>query len=118
VTVAKNGERPFIVPVVDDVLQEVRIATARHVLEEVPADCTTPVRETSHSDLFAGAVRDMWLVEDDSVEMRVSRQDSYEQRTAATSDVNDGTEGREVGGPSASRSAMLSFAASASALET
>src|SRR5207253_646815 len=40
----------------------------------------------------------MRLIEEDSVEMRVSRQESYEQRTVATSDVNDATEGREVVG--------------------
>jgi hypothetical protein len=95
VTGAKNRDRPFIVPIVDDVLQEIRIATLRHLLEEVSADCTTPVREASRRDLFAGAVRNVRLIVDDSVEMRVSRQDSYEQRTVATSDVNDGTKGEK-----------------------
>ena len=80
--VPQDRRRPFVVPVVDDAREDVRVA-ARHLLEEIARDEGEPLAEGRFVSV------DLRQVEDDAAELRPQLEQRLEQRAVAAADVDD-----------------------------
>ena len=98
VTIPENGDRTFFVPVVNDVLQQIGVTAVGYCPEEVSADHPAPLGDAAALDLVDRALRDVRLIEDDSLQMGMGGQDAYQQRSVSASDIDDRAERREVVG--------------------
>ena len=64
--VLEDPERPLVVPIVNDMLQDVRVPAARHFLEKVPAHDVAAFTQSMFGDRFPGALGGLRLIEDDA----------------------------------------------------
>jgi hypothetical protein len=74
--VPEDRESQLVVPVVDDVLQDVGVMGARHGLEEASPDRLASLGEPALGDLLLGSLDDVGLVEDRPAKMGMRLQDA------------------------------------------
>src|SRR5215472_13015977 len=86
----------FVIPVVDDMLEQVSIAAARHLTEEVAAEHLAAIGQAVISEVLCGSLDDMGPFEDDASQTRVRTQNAGYQRPVAAADVDNRAECRKV----------------------
>lgn len=82
----EDRERALIVPVVNDVLEEVGVAAARDLLEEVAADGLASLGQLALRDSPLRPLRRGGQIEDHSAESGILVQDPDQERAVATPD--------------------------------
>ena len=90
-------ERLGVLPVVDDRLQQVRVAPRRHGVEEAAADDLEALGDRRF-EVGSHALDDVRLVEQDAAQVRVRLEQPGEERARPTADVDDLREAAEVVG--------------------
>jgi MFS family permease len=93
---SQNRRRAIVVPVVDDVLDDVRFSAGRHFVEEVATDSLASRLQSRFGDLGARFVGGLRQVEDDPVQIRIRIQNADQQRAIASAYVDQRTEWREI----------------------
>ena len=88
-TGAQDLERALVVPVVQHVLEEVRVAARRHGFEERAACKLDPVRHTGGGEVCARARDNMRLVEQDRAAPGVAREDLADVGAVVAADVDE-----------------------------
>jgi hypothetical protein len=94
--VAQDRGRALVVPVVNHVLEQDRVRTARDLLEEAASRDLAAVRDPEAGEVRARALRDVGLIEDDTAQPRVGLQDPAEEGAVSAADVHHCLELREV----------------------
>ena len=93
-TVAQNRRRPLVVPIVDDPLQDVDVASLGRSLEEIAGHEFGAGQRAAHAG--PGRVYADRPVEQNPRQMRISGQDGGEQLTVPSPDIHHALERREV----------------------
>jgi hypothetical protein len=70
-TILENCDGAVIVPIVDYVLEDIRVRAVGHFLEKVSAGGLAPLRQPTLGDMIVCALRGMRLVEDNPVQMGI-----------------------------------------------
>ena len=88
--------RFFVVPVVDDVPQEVGVGLDRDRGEEVAADDLAPARQPGGLQVPPGPLDDVGEVEEDAPHLGIPAQDADQVRAVAAADVGQDVDARQV----------------------
>lgn len=94
--VAQDRDRAVVVPVVDDVAEQVEVASLGHGVEEAPAHYAAAAVEALCVQACARLLRGVRQVEQGALDARIGLQDRREQRAVATADVDHVAGGGEV----------------------
>jgi len=81
---SQNRRRAIVVPVMDDVLDDVCFSAGRHFVEEVATDGLASRLQSRFGDLDARLVGGLRQVEDDPVQIRLRLQNADQQRASAS----------------------------------
>jgi hypothetical protein len=84
----QDGDRLIVVPVVDDVTQDVGVTAGGHRVEEAPSDELAAVDDTDLLEDLPGVLDDVRLVEEDATQSGVPFEDRREKPAASASDVD------------------------------
>ncbi len=87
--ISQDYDRAIVVPVVDDVGQDVAVASGRHRREEVAPDHVAPPGQPGRRHALARALGDRGTVEQHALRRRVHLQDGSQQQAAPTTDIDD-----------------------------
>jgi hypothetical protein len=93
---AEDRDGALVIPVADDVLQEVGVESRGDFGKEVAAHRAAAVGEAGQCDGFRRAFGDVRLIEHDSVWRRERAQNSEEQSAVSAADVDYRTKARKV----------------------
>src|SRR5262249_51758630 len=86
----------LVIPVMDNVLEDIGIATARHLAEEVATEHVAAILQPTLSYQFPGPLGNVGLLEEDSTQGTVGLQNAGQQCPVAATDVDDDAKCREV----------------------
>ena len=96
--VGENGAGVLVVPVVDDMLEQIDVGPCRHRLVEVPGHELDAIRNAIGLELGGRILEDVGCVEEHATRLRVRLQDRGERVAVAAGDVRNHTGLREVVG--------------------
>jgi hypothetical protein len=96
--VLKNRHRALIIPVVDDVLDDVRVGSARHFLEEVAPNRRQRDCNPSSAILFLASSAIWGKSNTIPPQVGIRLQDTGQQRTVSSADVHELAKPREIVG--------------------
>ena len=99
VAVAQQPRRPLVVPVVDDLLEQVQVRPFRHRRKEVAAHQLAALREPLVRDRLPGRRDDVGQIEEDSPRRRIGPQDRGQEDPVRTPDVRHGPHRGEIVDP-------------------
>src|SRR4029077_6408308 len=84
----QDGDRLIVVPVVDDVTQDVGVTADGHRVEEAPSDELAAVDDADLLEDLPGVLDDVRLVEEDAAQSGVPIEDRREKPAASAPDVD------------------------------
>ena len=94
--VPQDRDTAFIVPIVNDALEDVSVSTPWHRAEEIPRDHLASLKEAASLKLRGGFGAAARRIEDDTAQLRGSVQNGGNERAIAPADIDDGRERREI----------------------
>src|SRR6187399_3300988 len=86
----------LVVPIVEDVLDEIGVGAGRHALEEISCDSLDVSGMPTSLQHVSGALDDFWPIEQDPLEVWKVVQDEREQRTVPPAHIDELAERRKV----------------------
>src|SRR5262245_11160615 len=95
-TILENRDGACVVPIVDDVLEPVRVAATRHLQKKIPADCFAAFPHADRLDALLRSVGHMGHVEKDSPQTGMCLQDGLKEYPVSTTHIYNGAELRKV----------------------
>ena len=95
---AQDREAPFVVPVVDDALDDVGVGARRHRLEEVAAHELEPAEQALFFGKLAAPSLAVRQIEDLALQLWILGEDRHEQRAVSAAHVHNRAHAREVEG--------------------
>src|SRR5262245_13413336 len=95
-TIPENRDGACVVPIVDDVLEDVRVAATSHLQKKISADCFAAFPHADRLDALLRSVGHMGHVEKDSPQTGMRLQDGLKEYPVSAAHIDNGAELRKV----------------------